>query len=233
LIVAHSPLVLVPGLGCTSRLFEPQLLALKPHGEVMVLDHRADSSMREIARRFLDHAPPRFALAGLSMGGYISFEIMRLAPERVNRLALLDTNAVADSTERKEPRRKLAARVGQGELMSAAAALYPGYVHPARHEDHHLRQIYFDMMAETGADAFVRQLMAIATRQSALPILPAIAVPTLVIVGAEDSATPLAQAEEIAHGIIGARLEIIPDCGHLSTLEKPETVTRLLAGWWV
>ncbi len=231
--MADSPLVLVPGLGCTAGLFGPQLPALKSHGEVMVVDHRADSSMGDIARRFLDHAPPRFALAGLSMGGYIAFEIMRLAPERVTRLALLDTNAVADSKERKETRRELAARVGQGELMSAAAALYPGYVHPARHEDRHLQQIYFDMMAETGADAFVRQLMAIAARQSALSILPAIAVPTLVVVGAEDSATPLAQAEEIAHGITGARLEIIPDCGHLSTLEKPQTLTRLLADWWV
>lgn len=231
--MVDSPLVLVPGLGCTSRLFDPQRLALQSQGEVIVLDHRADSSMHDIAQRFLDQAPRRFALAGLSMGGYVSFEIMRLAPERVTRLALLDTNAVADNDERRATRRALAARVAQEGLMTAAAALYPTYVHPARQEDHHLRQIYFDMMSETGADAFVRQLTAIAARQSALPILAMITVPTLVVVGAEDSATPLAQAEEIVQGIAGARLEVIPHCGHLCTLEKPQTLTRLLAEWWV
>lgn len=230
--MTKPPLALVPGLGCTAKLYDPQLTQLSASGQIIMVDHACGDSMSAIAGRFLERAPERFALAGLSMGGYVAFEIMRLAPQRVARLALLDTNALADSDERKAVRQLLAARVERGEMMAVAAELFPGYVHPSRVEDHHLRQIYIDMMAATGAAAFIRQLGAIAARTSALSMLPAIAVPTLVLVGAEDAATPVAQAREIASGIPGARLEIIADCGHLSTLEKPEIVTRHLAAWW-
>lgn len=226
-----SPLVLVPGLGCTTELFAPQIAQLALGRSLLVADHRQDDSMDAIAARCLAVAPDRFALAGLSMGGYIALAMMRLAPERIDRLALLDTNALADSEERKSQRDILALRALSGGLPAISDELYPGYVHPARLEDRSLRQAYRDMMQETGPDAYARQLKAIAGRADQRHLLPKITQPTLVMVGAEDTATPPSQAREMAALLPGARLEIIADCGHLSTLEKPDTVTRLLSQW--
>lgn len=228
----HLPLVLVPGLGCTGKLFAPQWEELSRLGPLQLLDHRQDASLAAIAKRFLHIAPERFCLAGLSMGGYIAFEIMRCAPERVARLALLATNAISDSPERIEMRKELRRRSAEGAFFDIAEELYPNYVHEARHEDFALRDIYIDMMRETGPAAFQRQLQVIAARPDSRPILGQISVPTTVIVGAEDMATPVEQAKIIAEGIKGAHLEIVRDCGHLSTLEKPKTIARLLTGWW-
>lgn len=226
------PLVLVPGLGCTGRLFAPQIEEMALLGSIRILDHRQDDSMSAIARRFLATAPARFVLAGLSMGGYIGFEIWRQAPERVAGLALLDTSARADTTERVDIRRKMAARIDVGEFAAITAELYPGYVHKARSEDAVLRQVYLDMAREIGPQAFKRQLAAIAARPDSRPLLPQIAVPALVAVGADDEATPPELAREMAEALPLARLEIIADCGHLSTLEKPRTLTRILSEWW-
>ena len=226
------PLVLVPGLGCTGRLFAPQLETFSALGQIHMIDHGQDVSMAAIAKRFLVTAPQRFALAGLSMGGYIAFEIIRQASERVARLALLDTNAIADTPERITLRRQLSQRASQGQLEAIAQELYPSYVHPAREEDAILRSIYLDMMRDTGPHAFQRQLEAIATRPDSSSMLGDIKCPTLIVVGAEDKATPLAQAQMMSHGITASRLAIIPDCGHLSTLEKPKTLTKLLHHWW-
>lgn len=229
--MAQTPLVLIPGLGCTGKLFAPQIEELAMLGPLSILDHRQDDSMAAIARRFLAEAPGEFALAGLSLGGYIAFEIVRQAPERVTALALLDTSALADTPERIKLRQTLAERTARGELMAIAAELYPGYVHSARREDDALRDVYFSMMRDTGAPAFRRQLAAIAGRADSTSLLSSIEVPTIVVVGAEDEATPVARARDMADAIPHARLEIVPDCGHLSTLEKPRTLSRILSEW--
>jgi pimeloyl-ACP methyl ester carboxylesterase len=232
---AGLPIVLVPGLTCTARLYAEQIPALWPFGPVTVADHRRDDSMAAIARQILAEAPPRFALAGLSMGGYLAFEIMRQAPQRVVKLALLDTGARADTPEQTERRRVLMAQAkagsGTGSLLEIADLAYPLYVHRDRHNDLALKSIVRKMVEETGLDAYLRQQEAIIGRPDSRPGLSAISCKTLMLVGEGDEATPPELAREIAGAIPGSRLVLIPGSGHLSTLEKPEAVNKALADW--
>jgi pimeloyl-ACP methyl ester carboxylesterase len=225
------PLVLVPGLLCSARLYAPQVTALWPHGPVVVADHRRDADMAAIAARILENAPPRFALAGLSMGGYIAFAMLRLAPERVARLALLDTSARPDLPEQTAGREKFIAMAQAGQLSDVVEALIPRFLHKNRHGDEALKQTVRTMAAETGADAFVRETRAIMSRPDSRPLLASIGCPTLVLVGEGDELTPPELAKEIAGGISGAALTVVPDCGHLSTLEQPEAVNAALSQW--
>jgi pimeloyl-ACP methyl ester carboxylesterase len=225
------PIVLIPGLTCTARLYAEQIPDLWQFGPVTIADHRRDDSMAAIARRILAVAPPRFAVAGLSMGGYIAFEIMRQAPQRVAKLALLDTGARADTPEQTERRRILMAKAkagGYGEIPDLA---YPLYVHRDRHNDAALKSIVRTMVEQTGPEAYLRQQQAILSRPDSRPGLPAIACKTLVLVGEGDEATPPELAREIAAAVTGSRLAIVPDSGHLSTLEKPHAVTKALVDW--
>jgi len=225
------PVVLIPGLTCTARLYTEQIPALWQFGPVMVADHRRDDSMAGIACRILAAAPPRFALAGLSMGGYIAFEIMRQAPARVARLALLDTGARADLAEQTKRRRDLMAMAKAGRYTEIPELAFPLYVHRNRHGDEVLKRIVCGMAEDTGLEAYLRQQQAILSRPDSRPGLAAIACPTLVLVGEGDEATPPDLAREIAAGIPGSRLVIIPDSGHLSTLEQPVAVTKALVEW--
>jgi pimeloyl-ACP methyl ester carboxylesterase len=228
---ASLPIVLVPGLTCTARLYAEQIPALWPFGPVTVADHRRDDSMAAIAQRILAEAPQRFALAGLSMGGYLAFEIMRQAPQRVLKLALLDTGARADTPEQTERRRVLMAQAKAGSLLEIADLAYPLYVHRDRHNDAALKGIVRKMVEETGLDAYLRQQEAIIGRPDSRPGLSAISCKTLMLVGEGDEATPPELAREIAGAIPGSRLVLIPGSGHLSTLEKPEAVNKALAEW--
>jgi pimeloyl-ACP methyl ester carboxylesterase len=225
------PLVLVPGLLCSARLYGPQVASLWPLGQVTVADHRRHADMAAIAAAILADAPPRFALAGLSMGGYIAFAIVRLAPERIAKLALLDTSARPDLPEQKAGREKFIAMAEAGKLADVVETLTPRFLHKNRHNDEALKRVVREMAAETGAEAFVRQTKAIMSRQDARPLLTTIRCPTLVLVGDGDELTPPELAKEIAGGIAGAKLTVVPDCGHLSTLEKPEAVNVALSDW--
>lgn len=225
------PIVLVPGLNCSARLYAEQVPALWDSGPVTIADHRRDDSVGAIAARILATAPPRFALAGLSMGGYIAFAIVREAPERVARLALLDTSARPDTPEQTERRHSMIALAEGGRFAEAPDLLFPVFVHRNRHDDEALRAIVRTMAEETGSDAFVRQQKAIMTRPDCRPLLKSIRCPTLVLVGDGDALTPPVLSEEIAAGIAGSRLVRVPDCGHLSTLERPEAVNRALVEW--
>ncbi|MGH8616262.1 MAG: alpha/beta fold hydrolase [Burkholderiales bacterium] len=228
---AALPVVLIPGLLCSPRFYAAQIPALWRSGPVTVADHTRDDSMTGIAKRILADAPPRFALAGHSMGGYIAFEILRQAPDRVARLALLDTSARADTAEQTAKRKEQIAQAQAGHFGEIPDLLYPNFVHPGRREDAALRGIVHAMAEDAGAEAFVRQLTAIMQRPDSLPGLPAIRCPTLVLVGDQDVPTPPERAAEIAAGIAGARLVTIPDCGHLSAIEQPEAVTQALEAW--
>jgi pimeloyl-ACP methyl ester carboxylesterase len=225
------PIVLVPGLNCSARLYSEQVPALWQFGPVTVADHRHDESMDAIAARILSLAPPRFALAGLSMGGYIALAIMRRAPERVLRLALLDTSARPDGPAGSERRRTLIALAESGRFSEVPDLLFPLFVHRRRHDDESLRGIVRAMAEETGPEAFVRQQRAIMSRPDCRPLLASISYPTLVLVGDGDELIAPALSEELATGIPGARLVVVPDCGHLSTLERPEAVNAALAAW--
>ena len=225
------PIVLVPGLNCSARLYGEQVPPLWRFGPVQVADHTRDDNMAAIAARILAAAPGRFALAGLSMGGYIALEIIRQAPPRVARLALLDTGARADTPEQTARRIRLIELAQSGRFAEVPDALFPILVHRNRQGDAKLRDINRTMAAETGPEAFVRQQRAIMGRQDLRPTLAAIKCPTLVLVGDGDELTPPALAQEMAAGIPGARLVTVPDSGHLSTLEQPAAVTKALVDW--
>src|SRR5580692_4877251 len=151
------PIVLIPGLTCTPRLYADQIPALWPLGPVTIADHRRDDSMAAIARRILAAAPPRFALAGLSMGGYIAFEIMRQAPLRVVKLALLDTGPGAETPQQTEGRRPRIALAKAGRFAEVEEALFPLLVHRDRRGDAALRSIVRAMGEETGGEVFLRE----------------------------------------------------------------------------
>ncbi len=226
------PIVLIPGLLATPRLYAEQIPALWRIGPVTVAVHTRDDSMSAIARRILASAPSRFALVGLSMGGYLSFEILRQAPERVARLALLDTSARPDVPEQTEQRHAQIALARQGRLDEVSDLLFPRLVHTKRRGDDTLRELVRQMARDVGPESFVRQQTAIIGRPDSRPTLGAIRCPTLVIVGDGDLLTPPERAEEIAAGIAGAQLVVVPESGHLSTLEQPRAVTEALEGFF-
>jgi pimeloyl-ACP methyl ester carboxylesterase len=224
-------IVLVPGLYSTPRFYELQLPALWAFGPVTIADHKRDDSMAGIARRILASAPPRFALAGHSMGGYVAFEILRQAPGRVVKLALLDTAARPDTPEQSERRRSQIAIAAGGRMQAIVELQLPVLVHASRRADAALRRQIELMAEETGAEAFIRQQTAIMTRPDSRPTLAAIRCPSLVLVGEQDELTPPDRAREMAEGIAGARLVTVADCGHMCALEQPERVTQELVAW--
>lgn len=227
-----EPLVLIPGLNCTPALYAPQWPALASGRPILVADNRSDDSLPAMVSRLLAAAPPRFALCGLSMGGYLAFELMRQAPERVSRLALLDTSAKPATPETNQPREQMIALAEKGAFDNVTTLLWQRLVAPSRLTDEGLRLRVREMAEEIGPDGFVRQQRAIMGRPDSRPGLSAIRVPTLVLVGEEDLITPVAEAQEIEAGIgEAARLVVIPGCGHLSTLEAPEALTRELVDW--
>lgn len=228
---APLPIILVPGLNCSARLYAEQIPALWQFGPVIVADHRRDDSVAGLARRILAAAPPRFALVGLSMGGYAAFEIIRQAAERVVKLALLDTGAGPEVPVRTETRKPLIQLAQTGRFAEITDDQFPLLVHRSRHADGALKEAVRAMNEETGAEAYLRQQQAIIGRPDSRPGLAAIACPTLVLVGDEDQPTPPALAHEMANGIRGARLVVVPACGHLSTMERPQAVTQALVEW--
>jgi pimeloyl-ACP methyl ester carboxylesterase len=225
------PSILVPGLLCSARLFAEQIPELWRFGAVTVADHRQDETLDAIAARILRSAPPQFALCGLSMGGYVAYAILRAAPERVVKLALLDTACRADTPEQTERRTKQIALAQGGKFDDVVDALLPLFLHKDHLRDQALVKIVRDMAADTGPEAFVRQQRAIIGRPDSRPDLPKISCPTTVIVGDGDTLTPPKVAEEIAGLVPGSRLVIIPNCGHLSTIERPAAVTKALVEW--
>jgi pimeloyl-ACP methyl ester carboxylesterase len=233
MIARSTHLVLVPGLLCTEDLFVEQIALLRGEVAITVANHARHDTMSAIAQAVLATAPNRFALCGLSMGGYIAFEMVRQAPDRIERLALLDTTALSDTPERTEWRLKLIAMAQSGEFKSVRDALWPLFVHPARRDDAALQRAVFKMMDDTGPETFIRQQKAIMSRLDSRSSLGAIRCPTLVLVGNEDSLTPVSAARTIADGIAGSKLDIVQDCGHLSTMERPDAVTEALRAWIV
>ena len=225
------PILLVPGLVSSPRIYAPVVPALWRFGPVTVANHIRDGHMALIARRILAEAPPRFALAGHSMGGYVAFEIMRQAPERVAKLALLNTQARPDTPEATARRRTMMARAKGGEYRAVLDELFPGFVHPSRREDASLRQLVYDMGEDVGPEAFVRQQEAIISRPDSRPVLAAIKCPTLVLTGDEDNTIPNALSVEMADNIHDAKFVILPNCGHLPQPEQPEATADALVEW--
>ncbi len=222
-----DPIVFVPGLLCTEALFAPQITAFADR-PIMVADHRGHDSIEAIAASILDQAPETFSLIGLSMGGYIAMEIMREAPERVSKLALLDTNPRSDTAEQSERRRFLIELTRKKGFSKVPHLLYPGFVHEKNEENEELKSIVVEMARDTGPEAFIRQQTALINRVDSRPMLGEIACPALVLVGDGDRLTPPEIAHEIHRLIPHSDLAEIEGSGHLSTLETPDKVTAVL-----
>ncbi len=229
--MTRAPLVLLPGLLCDAAIWAPQIADLADAAMVTVGDLTGADSVAGMADQVLATAPSLFALAGFSMGGYVAFEIMRRAPGRVSRLALLDTSARPDPPERAQLRRDLIRLAQHGEFRGVTPRLLPQWVHPDRMRDAAFVEAVSAMTMRVGRDAFIRQQTAILGRPDSRPGLSRIRVPTVVICGRQDQATPVEAAREIAADIDGARLVVIEDCGHLSTLERPAAVNAALRAW--
>jgi pimeloyl-ACP methyl ester carboxylesterase len=225
------PVLFVPGLLCSAEVFAPQLVALWPYGPVTIASTLQGGSMEEMASAILATAPPRFALVGISMGGYIAFEIMRQAPERVLKLALLDTTARADSPQQTAQRRLVIEQAQSGDFEALAQRMLTAITHPSHRDDPALQAINARMARTIGLDGFIRQNQAAIDRVDSRPSLAAIQIPTLVLVGDKDPLTPPDLSQEIAAAIPGARLIVVPDSGHSSTVEQPEAVNRALVEW--
>ncbi len=224
-------LVLLPGLLNTRRLFERQIADLSDIADFVVPELYRHDSLTAMAEATLALAPSRFALAGFSMGGYVAFEIFRRAAHRVERLALIDTQATPDTPEVTARRRGFIEQTRLGRFRGVQPSLLPTIVHPARLKDMDVVQPILDMAQEVGADGFVREQTAIMARPDSRPLLADIDVPTVVIVGRQDQATPLPRAQEMAADIANARLVVIEQCGHMSPLEKPDEVSAALRRW--
>ena len=225
------PLVLLPGLLCDAALWAPQVKALADIADPQVADLTRDESLAGMARRVLAAAPARFALAGLSMGGYVAQEIMRQSPQRVTRLALLDTSARADTPERAAQRRGFIELAHKGQFKGIQPRMLPVYLHPDHLQDKAITDAVLAMAERVGKDAFLRQQQAIMNRPDGRGDLKRIAVPTLVLCGRDDQATPYEHNAEIAALIPGATFVAIERCGHLSTMERPAEVTAALRRW--
>jgi len=228
--VNRQDLILLPGLLCDARLFAPQADALSDLARVTVPDLAADSVVA-MAEAVLAAAPRRFALAGLSMGGYVAQEIMRRAPRRVTRLALISTTARPDAPEQSAMRRELIALARSERFALVMPRLLPKLISAGRRDDADLRRLVVGMAEAVGAEVFIRQQTAIVGRPDGRDDLSRVAVPTAVICGDADELTPPDRHQEIAAAIPGAKLTVIPGSGHLSTLEAPEAVSAALRDW--
>ncbi|GAA2494367.1 alpha/beta hydrolase [Terrabacter carboxydivorans] len=213
--------VLVPGLLCSARLYEQLLPAVWSYGGVTIADNRRDSTMTAMAQRLLAAAPDRFVLAGLSMGGYVALEVLRLAPERVTGLALISTSARADSPEQVASRREQAQAVAVGRFGELVEAVYPLLVDAANIARTDLADFWRRMALDIGPDAFVAQLTAVMGRPDSRPDLASIRCPTAVVHGTGDRLIAPENAVEISRAISGAELTLVPDAGHMMAQEQP------------
>lgn len=228
----HKPtLIFLPGLLCDERLWEHQAETLGDLCHPRIADLAGHDSIEAMADHVLKDAPGRFALAGLSMGGYVAMEIMRQAPERVERLALLDTSARADTPDQTQRRRGLIELAGLGKFKGVTPRLLPLLVHAGRQDDMALVSTVMAMAEHVGQAAFLRQQTAIMGRADSRRDLRAVRCPTLVVCGRQDVLTPLEHAEEMVHSLTEAKLVVIEDCGHLSSLERPHAVSAVLRYW--
>jgi len=229
--MAQIPLLFLPGLLEDADAFEHQFIGLQSVAQCRAAELTRSDTIAGLAEDALAQAPAeRFALAGHSMGGYVALEILRRAPERVERLALMNTHARPDSPESSANRRRLM-KLAETDFPGVMNELAPKLVAPRHLKEIGLLGKMSEMALATGKEAFLRQERAIIGRMDSRPHLAKIACPTLVLAGGEDQIMPVEWLEELARGIPGARLEVIPECGHMASLEQPGKVTELLAAW--
>jgi len=226
-----EPVVFLPGLMCDTRLFAPQLVALGRDRPVMVAPITGGERIEEIASGLLTLLPAKFALAGLSMGGIVAMEILRRAPDRITRLALMDTEPLAETPQVAAWREPLIVKARSGALDAALAeVLRPEHLAPGPRRLDVLAQMR-DMAHGLGAQAFVKQMRALQRRRDQQATLRRLKAPTLVLCGAEDTLTPVKRHAFMAELIPNAVFRIIEGAGHIPTLEAPEATSDALQEW--
>lgn len=227
----RTHLLLLPGLLNDRRLWQRQIADLAELAEVSVADLTVADDIAGLAGAVLAAAPARrFALAGLSMGGYVALEIMRRAPDRVRALALLDTSARPDTSEGRESRRALMDQA-ETDFPAVVETLLPRMVHPSQLDDDEIVGTIRAMAADAGSAVFQRQQRAIMGRPDSRPFLSGIKCPTLVLCGRQDVVTPVDIHQEMVESITHAGFTVIDRCGHLSPLGQPRQVTAALKAW--
>lgn len=225
------PLVLLPGMMCDARLFGPQIAALSPGRTVSIGDISGQDSMEAVAASVLASAPPQFALAGLSMGGIVAMEMVAQAPKRIARLALMDTNPLAEAEQVKARRGPQVARARAGGLDHVMRhEMKPNYLTDGPNRAAIL-DLCMDMALALGPDVFARQSVALRDRPDQQATLARVAVPTLILCGRDDTLCPL-HRHELMHDLIAQSvLCVIDGAGHLPPLEQPDETTAALIRW--
>jgi pimeloyl-ACP methyl ester carboxylesterase len=229
--MSSDPVVFLPGMMCDARLFAPQLADLSREMAVTVAPVTRGERIEEIASNLLDLLPLRFALAGLSMGGIVAMEILRRAPERVTRVALMDTNPLAETPQSAAGYEPLVAKLRAGLIPEAVGmvlgqgVLAPG---PGRAE---VLALVTEMAQSLGTDAMIRQVRALQRRRDYQAVLRRCKRPALILCGAEDGLTPPRRHEFMVGLMPNARLFVVEGAGHLPTLEQPQVITAALRGW--
>ena len=219
-------LVLIPGLGSDAAVWERTIHALRGQVTCYISEIRDDDSLREMALHILQSVPQLFTLAGVSMGGMIALEMVRIAPERVTSLALLDTNARADTAGQKLYRQLSNLLVKRFDFKRLSEFSIRSLVHTEAGPD--VKAELVAMALRLGPETYIRQNRALMARTDLRPSLRQIAVPTAVVVGMEDRMTPVKLSQEIHEMIAGSTLHLIDGCGHLPPIEKPEMVAQIL-----
>jgi pimeloyl-ACP methyl ester carboxylesterase len=226
------PLLLLPGTLCTAALFEYQVAHLADICAPQVVSVHLQDDLKEVARYVLSQAEGEFAVAGLSYGGIVALEMWRQAPERIVKLALLNTNPRAASEETRARQQRMVGMAHLGEFRQITTDyLKDAMLHPDHRKDFALREAVLKMAEEIGIEGFVNTIKAQLARPDSMPDLPGIHVPTLVLTGREDMVVPLPVHEAMAQALPNCRFVVVEHCGHLSTMEQPEIVTEALRDW--
>jgi len=229
-----EPLVMVPGTLCDASLFKDQIEALGDLADCRVVSNSSADNLKEIAAHILSEVSGDFSVIGLSYGGIIAFEMVRQAPERINKLILLNTNHKKPSETTRMNQQRFVGMACLGEFKEITTDyLKDAMLHPHHARQPELRKAILQMALHVGKDAFVRQIKAQLNRPDSTDDLLNIKGPTLVITGRQDRVCPVELHEEMARMIPDATLAIIENCGHLSTMEQPETVNRIIRKWWL
>ena len=226
-----EPIVFLPGMMCDARLFGPQIAELSSEYSVMVGPVTRGERIEEIASGLLDELPGRFALAGLSMGGIVAMELLRRAPDRITRLALMDTNPLAETPQVAANREPQIVKVRAGRMEDVMREeMKPNYLAPGPFRNEIL-DLVMDMAHTLGPEVFIRQSRALQRRRDQQGTLRKCKVPTLVLCGAHDALCPVKRHTFMAELIPGAELKVIENAGHLPTLEAPAETTQALRDW--
>lgn len=224
-------LYLLPGLLCDGTVWSAQLDGLRAAADIRVADYGDASHITDMARIALENAPERFSLAGHSMGARVALEVLRLAPERVVRLALLDTGVHAVKPDEREKRSRLVALAREEGMEALCGAWLPPMMHPDRREDHAFMKPLREMVARFTPARFAGQIEALLTRPDTAPALAAVACPVLIGVGRQDEWSPVDQHRDILARLGRGRLAIFENAGHMAPYEAPESVNSALGEW--